>query len=164
MIFFREKINIWRNNHKKWFFSQKQPFSRNNSLIQVERNAKFLKYYYLIFWRVCILVFLHFVLFAFCSICILLHLYFGKLYFVLVRFVFWQFVICRACVSYFFAFCHVIFCFVCILVLYFVLFVLWNTCILTDYHFEGGGTKRFSTQGFLDPPLKNVQNSYYGVV
>ena len=57
------------------------------------------------FCHVCILEFLHLVLFVFCSICILSCFYFGI-----------------------FVFCPVVFCFVW---LYFVLFVLWNICILS---------------------------------
>ena len=73
---------------------------------------------------VCMLEFLHFVLFVFRSICILLHLYLVT--FVFWKFVFCSFVFCRVCISYFFAFCHVG-----ILALYFALFVLWNICILS---------------------------------
>ena len=71
--------------------------------------------------------------FVFCSICILSHLYF-------VAFAFCYICILAICILFFcilsclyfgiFVFCHVVFCFVW---LYFILFVLWNICILTDY-------------------------------
>ena len=59
--------------------------------------------------------------FVFCCICILLHLCFGNLYFVPLYFIVFVFM-------YFVTF---VFCFVCILVLYLVLFALWNICILS---------------------------------
>ena len=81
----------------------------------------------------CILSYLYFGIFPFCSICTLFHLYF-------VAFVFSYICILAICILFFcilsclyfgiFVFCPVVFCFVW---LYFVLFVLWNICILTDY-------------------------------
>ena len=85
-------------------------------------NTKYLYFVVFVFWN-----------FVFCSICILSHLYF-------VAFAFCYICILAICILFFcilsclyfgiFVFCPVVFCFVW---LYFVLFVLWNICILTDY-------------------------------
>ena len=89
-----------------------------------------------VFCPTCIWSSLYVGIFAFCSICILFHLYFAA-------FVFCYFCILAICILFFcilsclyfgiFVFCHVVFCFVW---LYFVLFVLWNICILSRIQFD----------------------------
>ena len=87
----------------------------------------------LVFWSVCILVFLNFVLFVFCSICILFHLYFDA-------FIFCPFVFCHVCILEFLHFVIFVFCFIfwcCILFcLYYETFVFCHGFQCEEHHWK----------------------------
>ena len=68
-----------------------------------------------VFWYFCMLFYLYFVPFVFCYVC---NLAISILFFCILSCLYFEI----------FVFCHVVFCFVS---LYFVLFVLWNICILS---------------------------------
>ena len=112
---------------KKWW---SEPYSRPPHLMHWFSVS-------LVFWHVCIfryfciLFYLYFVPVVFCCLFILLRLYFGKLYIVLVMFVFWNFAFCSICISIHFYFNPFVFRSICISIhLCFNPFVFRSICIL----------------------------------